>query len=43
MVLTLADSIHNVNPSFPVRPFSSAVTGAGSTLAFRELHFCQLL
>lgn len=32
MVLTLADSIHNVNPNFPGEALlQSAVTGRGST------------
>lgn len=44
MVLTLADSIHNVNPSsLSEALLQSAVTGRGSALAFRGLHFCQLL
>lgn len=42
MVLTLADSIHNVNPNFPGEVLlQSAVTGRGSTFAFRELHFAN--
>lgn len=44
MVLTLADSIHNVNPSSPSEALlQTAVTERGSTSAFKELHFCQLL
>lgn len=42
MVLTLADSIHNVNPNFPGEALlQSTVTGRGSTLPSEDCIFAN--